>query len=57
MVKCEGRKRRRRRLWIILHEEAIREAYGTSSVLRFVKWRRLLSPENEASVYEGRNEA
>jgi hypothetical protein len=31
MVKYERRKRRR--LGIILHEEAIREAYGTSSAL------------------------
>jgi hypothetical protein len=29
IVKCERRKRRRRRLGIILHEEVIREEYGT----------------------------
>jgi hypothetical protein len=29
MDKCERRKRTRRRLRIILHEELIREAYGT----------------------------
>ena len=50
MVKYERRRRRRRSLGIILHEEAIREAYGTSSVFRAVKWRRLVSPGNEASV-------
>jgi hypothetical protein len=38
MVRCvRGKRRRRRRLGIILHEEAIREAYGTSSVFRFMK--------------------
>jgi len=38
MVKCERRKRRRRRrLGIILHEEVIREVYGTSSLFRFMK--------------------
>jgi len=56
MVKYERRKRRSR-LGIILHEEAIRDAYGTSSVFRFMKWRRLVLPGNEASVYEARNEA